>query len=552
MLPIEKGKELELRYNEGKNRKASLRKLDFDCLQGIPVLYPPETDSIDSDFWANLQKHEIVILRGFTTDLWPLQNSLFTLETLSTAHSTTPCQVWKQTSEPECCANQVLLGSLASHTLQTFLESRCLSSEGEADSATGVEIGEWRREVEELRRVLPQELLFASDLDILRYAKCSLPGLSMPQVTIRSAGGWKGACVETFRRVLLNHGPGSIEIWAVEASSTQKLLKTFKSHLKIDLLTCEKYLWPDENYLMSQKCTVLTGEVLSGDLVVLQAGLLHWEKSTEGEVSSVWGLLGREVRALKLVFERNEANRIDKRKGLAPIYDLSRSLLAAEGENLPLDVAFYLISKLKDRLSREEELISQLPLQSTGSAQCLLCSLCQQELFYAYIVCPQCPLSQFCPFCLQGHNSTHRTVAACTLFQKEEINQLCKRLKKPKSGKSPVKSEEIEAKPEKQAKTQTAIENPQALEGALSGFETIKPAKHVRFSVSRPVLPHKQAKTSTPLLPPAPDSSSEAGDTLQVDSLGDTTVFTESTVKGIRRYALSKVQMQRMVQNTKL
>lgn len=545
-----------MRYSRGSSLKVPLRRLDFDCLQGVPVIYPSEAGSIDADFWANLKKHEIVILRGFTTDLWPLKSDLFTLETLSNTHGTTPCQVWKQTSEPECSPNQVLLGSLASQTLQAFLAGRTVTTDGEAESAIGVNIGDWQGEMEELGRVLPPQLLFASELDVLRYAKCPLPGLSVPQLAVRSAGSWKGACIETFPRVVLNHGPGSIEIWAVDASSAQKLLKLFQSQLKIDLLTSEKYLWPDENYLMSQNCPLMTGEVLPGDLVLLQAGLLHWEKSVEGEISCIWGLLDREIRTIKRVFEGNEANLRGGKQALVPIYSISKSLLAAEGRNLPPELAKYLYSKLKDRLYREKVQTSQLPLQtSTVSLQSVLCSVCQQELFYVCIVCSLCALSQFCPFCLQSHSMAHSGLAAYTLFREEEISQLCKGQKSRKS----VDSEEIidvdSAKP--QVKASTCIDISAAEPDTVD--LVLKPAKHTRSPLSRPAQSRKQAKSAstqpppTPLLPPtALDTLPESGDTLQVDSLGDTTVFTESTAAGLRRYALSKVQMQRMVQNTKL
>jgi hypothetical protein len=404
LLPIEKGKELELRYENRENpAKIALQKLDFDCLQGISVVFPPENNQTDAFFWENINKHAIVILRGFTTELWPVNNDLFTITNIANTHGNAQCQVWKQVSEPECTPNQILLGTLASQKLKTFLEEGKNTTDLEAESAIGINMTNWQSQIEELRRNLPKKVLFGSEFDVLQYTNSKIAGITRPQLAIRSAGSWKGAYIETFSRVFMNHGPGSIQIWAIDPSSVPKMLQIYRSQLKIDLLACERYLWPDENYLISQNCPLLTGEILPGDLVLLQTGVMHWERSWEGEVSCMWGLVGRDVREIKRVFEGNGRNWREGKQGLVDIYGISMRLLDEEMTDLPLELVDYLYLKLNRRYQREKTLVSGLTLQEQSSTQQFLqCSSCKQELFYAYLLCNDCPNCQFCPFCLQS------------------------------------------------------------------------------------------------------------------------------------------------------
>jgi hypothetical protein len=113
--------------------------------------------------------------------------------------------------------------------------------------------------------------------------------------------------------------------------------------------------------------------------------------------------VGRDVREIKRVFEGNGRNWREGKQGLVDIYGISMRLLDEEMTDLPLELVDYLYLKLNRRYQREKTLVSGLTLQEQSSTQQFLqCSSCKQELFYAYLLCNDCPNCQFCPFCLQS------------------------------------------------------------------------------------------------------------------------------------------------------
>ena len=538
LLPLEKNKQLEICGYEAKNRKMTL--------------YPPETGVVDEYFWESVSKQDIVVLRGFTNEVWTLNFSLFTVENIQKLHGNDACEVHTQYSEPECEPNTEHPSAVTVTTLASFLQHEYTASSGEictAVSAVGVNIGGWREWVDELRRILPKSVLFGGGNDALIHCPEHIPGLTLPQIHIRTANSWRGVYFTPIQQIYLNLGPGSTQLYAVDSKSAPKLLKDLKSNLNIDLMKGESRLWLDENYVLMKEVEMEIGEILPGDLVLLKPGVVYWDKSVNNGVICTWGFLPKEIPHFKSVFQYNDHRKPFQIPPLIPIYTTSLRLLQSEMLSTSSDFLHFLTSRLRDRCKLEERLLPSLSLSPTSAPTSEIhCFACKQELFYIYILCFDCKKHAFCPSCSQTHHKNDHFLTAFSIFVKSELMQIAKKMENRHLETHLISTKcEIRDEKEKYAKAGAV----QSIWTGSSDYVTFRPQKTLENPHKKPVFSLKRPRldSNSPVNFPVKQAKSEEeieSDTLEIEIQSDSTfMYREKTKRGCEQYVVTKEDLKK-------
>lgn len=443
LLPLEKRKELALRYHPLNPFLVEIKLLKYHCIQPIPIFTPPETGIIDESFWASVMSQDIAILRGFLDEVWPLDNSLFSPDFVEKHHGSEVFDVLSQDREPDCTPNQVHTGSKEPISIREYIsEMRKEIDQGvqptdQVKFGINIDIGTWAEHMNELRKTMPKRLVFGSEVDALEYARAHVYGMTLPQMYLKVTGCWTGAHQENlnFAAINLNHGPGVCEWWGLDPRCTRTLRREVRERLGFDIYHSETLWWPDENVLMSRNYTTYYGEQMPGDIVYVGPATLHWVKSLSPTVNTAWNIGQKTLTQFKYAFERDRSNHNISFESLIQMHTLSMDLLNAELTSLPDDLVQYLYDQLVDKYRKEQELIRKCNIRRFKSApehQVYRCDKCREELFLTYATCNLCENEAYCLLCVSLHDKSHRRFVYWENIPLKSIETLFRRVRMSK------------------------------------------------------------------------------------------------------------------------
>lgn len=136
-------------------------------------------------------------------------------EVLEREHNDFPIDILTQDSKTEFKAKQA---SKESVLLPRYIEiMRQALTQKEAKNkilfAVNVDLGNWTKEIDELRRKLPAKILWDSKDDALKHTRQHILGMTLPQAYFKIEGCWTGGHEENLRfsAANINHGPSDVE-----------------------------------------------------------------------------------------------------------------------------------------------------------------------------------------------------------------------------------------------------------------------------------------------------------------------------------------------------
>ena len=450
LLPLEKRREFGLRYRYGNPFSLEVKLLKYHSIRPIPIFYPPTNGIIDDAFWTSVMSQDIAILRGFLDDVWPLNNSLFSISTVERTHGDEVFDALSQDREPDCCPNQVHLGSKAQISIKEYIaKMRKELQKGVEENTTvefgiNIDIGKWEEHMHELRKTLPKRLIFGSELDALDYVRSHIYGMTLPQIYLKVTGCWTGAHQENlnFAAININHGPGVCEWWGLDPHCTAYLRREVRERLDFDIHLSETLWWPDENFLMNRGYITYYGEQMHRDIVYVGPATMHWVKSLSPTVNSAWNIGQKDLKQFKYAFERDRMNHNINFESLVQIHTLSMDLLNSELQSLPEDLVQFLAQQLHTRWTKEQEQLSKFNLKRPkvmSEHQVYRCDKCKEEIFMVYATCSQCENEAYCLQCISLHDKSHERYRYCGNFEGVAMEALLKRVEMRKSDSEPLR-----------------------------------------------------------------------------------------------------------------
>ena len=158
--------------------------------------------------------------------------------------------------------------------------------------AVNLDIGNFPEQLTELHQQVPSWLYCNKPEDLQGMLRKHIPGMSVPQIYLKVAGCWTGGHQEnlSLRAVNINHGPGEVEWYCMEADEAYKFNKQILREKQLNLLKLEGlwYIPLDEVLKRGFKISKFVQE--EGDTVVLAPGTLHWVRSYSHTVNSAWNI----------------------------------------------------------------------------------------------------------------------------------------------------------------------------------------------------------------------------------------------------------------------
>ena len=430
LFPLLKSIEFHQKYHSLSPYNVPVTQLRPGVFKAIKVFTPPESGQITQSFWNEVFNEDVAILRGFAGKIWRIEHGLLSVEYLEKKESETEIGVLMQDKDPDQEKIRLHESEKVDSTIGKFLQKHLKSDQigAKIGTAVNIDIGSWAHQMDNFHSRLPECLLFSSSLDALRYLRVHTNGVSLPQISIQTAGSWTGATQETlgFTGIGLNHGPGESQLYAVSSQDVGKVRDMVRQELGFDTVLQEGKWWPDENWLLGKEVECAYGVVKGDDLVCIAPGTMHWSKARSPTVVSTWNIAPKSVKQFETAFNRHILNHSLGLESLIPLYSLSLDLLNYELSSLPIPLVQFLFSQLSSQYTKEKSLLDSSKLPTFGvlpGHQIRLCEKCRSEIFYTYTVSD----SAYCLTCIS-------TGTAYLQFPDSSFTRLNARVEKKISG----------------------------------------------------------------------------------------------------------------------
>lgn len=393
LFPVLKFLEFAHKYPSPAPYSLSPAHLHPSVVRPIKVFTPPETGLLTQAFWDQVLAEDIAILRGFPTQVWRFDHTLFSFEHLKTHHGAAEIEVLMQDKDPDKDVLRLHSGEKVKSSLLDYIEKHVVaeSQSNKVPFAVNVDIGAWSEQIDQFQAKLPEYLLFGSAFDSLNHLRLHINGMSLPQLYLKVAGSWTGAHQEnlSFAAINLNHGPGDCQWWALAPAEVPKVRAEVEEKLGFDIAKSETLWWPDENWVLSQGYESFYGVQRPDDLVYVGPGTLHWVKTLAPAVNSSWNIGPKTLKQFQAAYQRNALNQSIGVESLVQLNTLALDLLNSELSSLPLDLVQYLQVQLTEHFDREKALLDACKLPALGvfpGHQVRRCEACKEEVIYAYAV----------------------------------------------------------------------------------------------------------------------------------------------------------------------
>lgn len=317
--------------------------------------------------------------------------------------------------------------------------------------AVNIDIGNWRDEIDEIRKKLPSQVLWCSKEDSLKYLRQHVLGMTLPQLYLKINGCWTGGHEENLRfaSANINHGPSGCEWWGLDQTQSLQLRECIRNDKNFEIYNSETLWWPDEIYCIINGFRIFHVIQQPGDLVVVGPGTIHWVKSCGVTTNTAWNFGPKTRENFVRSFERDYINQAIKYKSLVPMNILSLDLLNNELETLNIDLVEYLKEAIILKNASEVDLyrmsgLSNIEVNNTDNA--IHCEECYMETFRIYYKCVRCTNNRyrggvkhcfFCYSCMKNHGAKCKgTIVPVQKFKKSDFNELIKNIDLRCEGKS--------------------------------------------------------------------------------------------------------------------
>lgn len=386
------------------------KNIDFSLLKTVGIYY-----EVRHDQWEELLAEDLVVFRNVYS--FGISENLTSLKNLKDKHGNEEISVIVQESDTsgfsvkKATKQKMKLKKYIEIMEQNFRDDRFIRF------AVNVDIGNWKEEIDELRKYLPSEVLWCSKDDSLQYLRQHILGMTLPQLYLKINGCWTGGHEENLRfsAANINHGPSACEWWGLDSSQSLQLREKIKQDKNFEIYNSETLWWPDEIYCLIQGFSVYHIIQQPGDLITVGAGTIHWVKSCGVTTNTAWNFGPKYLNNFIKSFERDCINRAIHYKSLVPMHLLSLDLLNNEINTLDIGLVEYLKDAILAKDKEEFELWNDSVYKSielNNSDNVIHCEICYLEIFRVYYKCKKCVKNRFaggnkvcffCFFCIEIH-----------------------------------------------------------------------------------------------------------------------------------------------------
>ena len=295
-------------------------------------------------------------------------------------------------------------------------------------------------QLDALKSLLPNWLLWQSDEDALRFVRQGVPGMTAPQLYLKRKGVWTGGHEENLRFSSVNccHGPGSSRWFAVDPQHASKVRTLVKEKCQVDIYVDEGNWWPDPAWLRSYGIPVREGLQKAGDVVVLKGGTLHWVVCDDlPSVHSSWNFGVQCAQTFEAALERAALNDVIRYPNIIAVrsllLDLAAHLVDQDVNDAKLLAVCSSSAAVVARAARRDEhAIRQARLGIEGEPEGALvirCDGCGADLPVFYTRCDACFGCQngtpfMCVGCGLRHRRRHKDISAVAKQSIGEVEAL--------------------------------------------------------------------------------------------------------------------------------
>ena len=410
--------------------------IDYSLLQPMSV-----KTNVRPDEWEELLAEDIVLYRNVYK--FGLREDLISLDSIKRNHGETLISVLVQESD----TSEFSVRKVAKQTmrLEDYIElmEKSDKSDGFIKFAVNVDIGDWQKEVDEIRSCLPSIILWCSEDDSLKHLRQHILGMTLPQLYLKINGCWTGGHEENLRfpSANINHGPSSCEWWALDSTQSLQLRECIQNEKHFEIYNSETLWWPDELYCIARGFRIFHTVQLPGDLVIVGPGTIHWVKSLGVTTNSAWNFGPKLLPNFIKSYERNYINTAIKYRSLVPMNILALDLLNQELSTLDIGLVEYLRSGIENKARDEQEVLEMSGIgevEVNNNDNVIHCEACYQELFRVYYKCKRCEENRkkggmkkcfFCFYCMKNsHRRCRGKVCAVKKFEMEELEKLIQQI----------------------------------------------------------------------------------------------------------------------------
>jgi hypothetical protein len=259
--------------------------------------------------------------------------------------------------------------------------------------AVNLDIGNFPDQLLELYTKVPSWLYCNREEDLQSFLRRHIPGMSVPQIYLKVAGCWTGGHQEnlSLRAVNINHGPGEVEWYCMEADEAYR----FNSHIlhdkKLNLLKLEGLWYIPLEDVLRRGFKVSKFVQQTGDVVVLAPGTLHWVRSYSYTVNSAWNIGEFNYLQVDQLFKRYDFNIEYGFRNLIPVKTLTLDIInnaAYKMDSKGFDLLkerllLYLRDAIKV-LQHVPEVSSEQEMDNTSVNNVVMCNKCLAETFESW------------------------------------------------------------------------------------------------------------------------------------------------------------------------
>lgn len=408
-------------------------QIDYSLLKTIRI-----TTSIRLQDWDEIQSEDLVLFR----DVYKLgvAKDLISLKSLKANHGNEEISVIVQ--EANTSGFSVKKATKQTMVLKNYLKlmEKHVQDRNTVKFAVNIDIGNWEKEIDELRKVLPANVLWNSNEDALKYLRQNILGMTLPQLYLKVKGCWTGGHEENLRfsSANINHGPNDCEWWGLDSTQALQLRKCVKRDHNFEIYNSETLWWPDEIYCIFNGLTIYHVIQKPGDLIIVGPGTIHWVKSCGVTTNTAWNFGPKLLNNFKRSFERNWINWVISYKSLVPMHILALDLLNSELDSLDIGLVQLFKEEIQVKNKEEIEEFQESKLKSVilhNLDNVINCEVCYIELFRIYYRCERCMKNRLkgsedkCFFCWNCVSKEHRNnckgkVQAVEKFTEEMLEEL--------------------------------------------------------------------------------------------------------------------------------
>jgi hypothetical protein len=422
---------------------AFTKALDFARLQTIPVI-----QSVDTNDWESVLAEHIVLIRNVYD--YGVPRELMSLDSLAGNYGELDIPIVVQESD----TSGFSVKTATKDTMKLGKYIKQMKKAGKNTEfihfAVNIDFGNWKSEVDTLRKCLPAEILWCSEFDCLKYLRQHIMGMTLPQLYLKVKGCWTGGHEENLRfpSANINHGPSACEWWGLDPTQSLQLRECVKADKGYEIYNSETLWWPDEIYCISKGFNVYHALQQPGDLAIVGCGTIHWVKSCGVTANTAWNFGPAYLNNFRSAFERNFINRAISYKSLVPMHTLAMDLVNYELETLDLGLVEFLVEQVAFINAEELQEFNGLRYKEAElnrTDNVINCEICYQELFRFYYRCEKCVKMRLvgkddlCFFCYSCATREHKRscrgkIKAVQKFNCEDIVRIMERVSKKMRG----------------------------------------------------------------------------------------------------------------------